>query len=151
MLQKTMERFVLPALASSAIVVLTFYLWMSPTGVDTLCLVVNLIDSDWEPGHIIVGIFKASNIARAILAVIVKMLLSDFHLIDKVISYVKGEGSNLKTLALALTSVVSCKPLALLQPYPGVYFGHIMSKACQNFTDDTKVCIGIKKMSIKEA
>ena len=102
-----------------------------------------LHSSDWEPRHIIVGIFEASDTAGATLAVIVKRLLSDFHLTDKVISYVKDEGSNLRTLASALTSVVSCKPLALLQPYPGVCFGHIMSKACQCSTDNTKVYIGM--------
>ena len=80
-----------------------------------------------------------------------KRLLSNFHLTNKIISYVKDEGSNFKTLALDLTSVVSCKPLALLQPYPGVCCGHIMSKACHYCTHDTKVCIGMKKVPIKEA
>ena len=80
-----------------------------------------------------------------------KRFLSDFHLTNKVISYVKDEGSNLRTLASALTSVVTCKPLALLQPYPGVCFTHIMSKKCQYSTDDAKHCIGMKKASIKEA
>ena len=104
---------------------------MSCMGMDTFCLVVNFMVSDWEPRHITVGIFEASDTARATLAVIVKMLLSYFYFTNKVISYVKDEGSNLRTLALTLTLVVSCKPLALLQPYLGVCFGHIMSKACQ--------------------
>ena len=80
-----------------------------------------------------------------------KRLISDFHLTHKVISYVKDEGSNLRTLASVLTSVASCKPLALLQPYSRVCFGHIMSKACQYTADDTKNCIGMKRMFIKGA
>lgn len=38
-------------------------LWMSRTGVDTFYLVVNFIDSNWEPRHKIVRIFEASNTA----------------------------------------------------------------------------------------
>ena len=49
---------------------------------------------------------EASNIVGAGLAVIVNRLLSDVHLTDKVILYVKDEGNNLRTLASALTSVV---------------------------------------------
>ena len=66
-----------------------------------------------------IGIFEASNTTRATLAVIVKMLLLDFHLTDKVILYVKDEGSNLRTLAPSLTSIVFCKPLTLLRPIWG--------------------------------
>ena len=48
MLQKTMERFVLPTLVSCATLAMTFDLWMLRMGVDTFCLVVNFIDSNWE-------------------------------------------------------------------------------------------------------
>lgn len=130
---------------------MTFDLWMLRTEVDILCLVVNFIDSDWEPRHITLGTYKTSYIGRATLAIIVKMLLSNFHLTDKVILCVKNEGSNLKTLALALTSIVTCKFVALLQPYPRMCFGHIISKTCQYSTDDTRTCIGTKKISIEEA
>ena len=55
----TMDRFVLPALASCATIAVTSDMWMSRTGVDTSCLVVNFMDSDWELRHITVGIFEA--------------------------------------------------------------------------------------------
>ena len=84
------------------------------------------------------------------LAINVKRLLLYFHLIDKGILYVKDEGSNLRTLASSLPIVGSCKPLALLQPYPQVCFRHIMLKVCQNSTYDTKLCVGMKKVSIKD-
>ena len=64
----------LPILASCATIAVIFNPWISHTGVNTYCLVVNFIDSDWEPRHITVGIFKASNTARATLAIIVKKL-----------------------------------------------------------------------------
>ena len=70
MLQKTMECFVLSALANCATIAVAFDLWIPCTGVDTICLVVNFID--WEPRHITIGIFEASDIAGATLAVIVK-------------------------------------------------------------------------------
>jgi hypothetical protein len=43
----------------------------------------------------------------------VKVLLDSFGLFDKVIAYVKDEGSNLGTLTSALTNVVTCSPLQL--------------------------------------
>ena len=46
----------------------------------------------------------------------------------QVIAYVKDEGTNLITLANALSSVVSCDVLGLKEPYSGTCFGHVMSK-----------------------
>jgi hypothetical protein len=40
-----------------------------------------------------------------------KVLLNSFVLFNKVIVYVKDEGSNLGTLIVILTSMVSCFPL----------------------------------------
>jgi hypothetical protein len=60
----------------------------------------------------------------------IKVLLDSFGLLDKVIAYVKDEGSNLSTLTSALTSVVTCSPLQLTSSFVGSCFGHAMSKAC---------------------
>ena len=48
-LQRIMEHFVLPALASYATIIVTLDLWMLRTRVNTFCLVVNFIDSDGNP------------------------------------------------------------------------------------------------------
>ncbi len=58
----------------------------------------------------------------------VKILLDSFGLLDKIIAYVKNEGSNLNTLINALKSIVSYYPFQLLTPFIGSCFGYVMSK-----------------------
>jgi hypothetical protein len=70
----------------------------------------------------------------------VKVLLNSFGLFDKVITYVKDEGSKLNTLTNALTNVVYYSPLPLACPFVGSCFGHAMSKATQYATNNSKVC-----------
>ena len=55
------------------------------------------------------------------------------------------------TLERALQLTVSCDVLDIKQPYVGVCFGHVMSKACQYATDDDKVCREMKELSLKSA
>ncbi len=45
-----------------------------------------------------IGIFEIHNIVGATMANQVKFLLDSFGLLDKIIAYVKDEGSNLNTL-----------------------------------------------------
>ena len=59
MLEKTMDRFVLPLINSCQTASITFDLWMSRTGWDTFALVVNFIDDCWVPRHVTVGLFEA--------------------------------------------------------------------------------------------
>jgi hypothetical protein len=42
---------------------------------------------------------------------IVKPLLAKFKFTQKIIAYVKDEGSNLNTLAIAFFIIISCEPL----------------------------------------
>ncbi len=79
----------------------------------------------------------------------VKVLLDFFGLRDKIIAYVKDEGSNLNTLILALTHVVTCCPFQSTSSFVGSCFGHAMSKACQYAFDDSKVCVGFLEISLK--
>jgi hypothetical protein len=53
------------------------------------------------------------------LAEIVKPLLKKFKLETKVITYVKDEGSNLRSLEKALTDRISCTVIGLKDPYDG--------------------------------
>jgi hypothetical protein len=77
-------------------------------------------------------------------------LLVEYQFTNKIISYIKDEGTNLNTLVVALTSIVSCAPLQLVSPFNGTYFGHVMFKACQYATNDNKVGVGMKKASLVE-
>jgi hypothetical protein len=146
-----MEQYVLPALALADTVTITFDLWQSRAGHDTFTMVVNFVDKEWEPKHVTIGLFECQKTSGAALAEIVKPLLKNFHLHDKVIAYVKDEGSNLVSLATSLTSVASCPVLGLETPYSRTCFGHVMSKVCQHATTDEKVCTSMKKVSVKVA
>jgi hypothetical protein len=53
----------------------------------------------------------------------VKVLLSSYKLLDKVIAYVKDESENLFTLARTFSFVVKCVPLAIETPWQGTCFG----------------------------
>ena len=69
----------------------------------------------------------------------------------QVIAYVKDEGTNLITLANALSSVVSCDVLGLNEPYSGTCFGHVMSKVCKYNTNLDTICSSMKHVSLKNA
>lgn len=61
-----------------------------------------------------------------------KGFLLEYQLTNKIISYVKGEGTNLSILAIALPNViVSYAPLRPSLSYIDTCFGHVTSKACQ--------------------
>ncbi len=51
---KTMEKYAIPTLES-------FDLWMSKSKHDTFAIVINFINSQWAPCHVIMGLFEATN------------------------------------------------------------------------------------------
>jgi len=79
-----------------------------------------------------------------------KVLLVDFNLTSKVIMYVKDEGTNLNSLTIAFTFVVSCEPLQLFQSFASFCIGHVMSKACQYATNEVNVGANMKKVNLKD-
>jgi len=74
---------------------------MFRSGHDTFMLVINFINPQWVPYHVIVGMFKNTNIAGIAMVAQVKDLLFLYSLYDKLITYVKDEGGNLSTLAMS--------------------------------------------------
>jgi hypothetical protein len=96
-------------------------------------------------------LFDAPKTLGIALAEVVKPLLEQFKLQNKIIAYVKDEGSNLRTLERALTDSISCAAIGLKKPYSGVCFGHVISKAYQYATTEDKVCIKMKEVSLKNA
>jgi hypothetical protein len=62
--------------------------------------------------------------------------------------YVEHERSNLQTCAFALTSIVLCSHLALLEPFDGLCLGSPLSKVCWYVTSNDKVSIGLPYASI---
>ncbi len=76
-------------------------LWMSHTSYHTFAMVINFINSFWEPTYVIVDIYKEQNKTNIAMANQVKKLFDSFGLFNKVIVYVKNKWSNLSTLTIA--------------------------------------------------
>jgi hypothetical protein len=74
-----------------------------------------------------------------------KVFLSSYKLLDKVIAYVKDENENLFTLARTFSFVVKCVPLAIETPWQGTCFGHAFNKPYRYACNDTKIAIGFEK------
>ncbi len=70
---------------------------------------------------------------------------------QKILAFVKDEGSNLQTYASALTSIISCNNLGLLEPFDGIFFRHALLKVCQYAIANEKMSIGLPSTSIKVA
>jgi hypothetical protein len=77
---------------------------MSYVHFDMFAMVMNFINSSWEPTCVTIGIIELDNIIGATMANKIKTLLDSFVLLDKVFAC---EGSNLNTLTFALTFMVS--------------------------------------------
>jgi hypothetical protein len=109
----------------------------------------HFIDDQWVPCNVIVAFFQARDTSCATLTIHVKSLVVEFNLTNKIITYVKDEGINLNTLAVALTSVVSSDSLQLDTPYPRTCFAHVMSKACQYAINHDQVSNGMHELILK--
>ncbi len=83
------------------------------------------------------------------MAMQVKELLSLYNLMDKLITYVKDKDDNLSTLAQALISVVNYGLLALVVPWQGSCFDHVLNEACKYVCNDINVCVGFQEVSLK--
>lgn len=82
--------------------------------------------------HITIGFIETPNIFQTTLAKIVKPFLIQFQFIDKLLTYVKDERSNLNTFENGLSTTTSYKLLELGKTFEGKCFGHVMNKVCQN-------------------
>jgi len=81
---------------------------MSKFRCDIFALIINFIDDQWIPYHVIIALFKAKNTSSVILAIKMKTLLLDFNFTNKIIAYVKDQRKDLSILIAILTSIVSC-------------------------------------------
>ncbi len=105
----------------------------------SFALVVNYINKKSKPCHIIVGIFEVHEALRATMVIQSKDLFAHYDLLDKVIAYVKDEGANLNTFTITLSSIMSCVPLLLPQPYVINCYEYAMSKCYQYAINDFKM------------
>jgi hypothetical protein len=147
--EKTKETYVLPLLNDCSCATTNFDLWMSKGAHDVFILIIIFLGFDWKPKHVILVLFEAVETTRQTLIKIFIKLLNAYGLRNKIIAYVKYEGSTLNTLANFLGSIVKCETLSLEENFQGTYFDHAFSKACQYVTTDDKVCKNLKYVSIK--
>jgi len=105
-------------------------LWMSKSSFNTFALVINFINEEWVPCHVIVGMFEALNTSRATLVEQMKSFLVEYQLSIKIIVCVKDESAKLNTIVIALTYVVSFAPLQIASSFIDIFFWHFFFKAC---------------------
>jgi hypothetical protein len=76
-------------------------------------------------------------------------LLNIYGFKNKIIMYVKKEGSNLKTFTSALKFIVKCEALDLKESFQGTYFEHVFFKSCQYVINNEKKYKGFKYVFTK--
>jgi hypothetical protein len=54
-------------------------------------------------------------------------ILDKFGLTQKIVAYIKDEGSNLQTCVTTFNSIMWCGDLDMVEPFDGSYFGHALS------------------------
>ncbi len=81
-------------------------------------VVVKKNSTSWEPKHVIIGLFEAHDMNGATMAMKLKQILDNFSLTQKIMAYVKNEGSNLQTCATTFNSIVSCHHLDMVEHAP---------------------------------
>ncbi len=67
MVRKTMDHHVLLNLASTTMVSISFFLWMSHGGVDTFALIINFLNDTYMPMHITMDLFEVNEIVLKII------------------------------------------------------------------------------------
>ncbi len=78
-------------------------------------------------------------------------MLDKFGLLHLVITFIKDEGTNnLITMIATLHSIIDYEPLNIYRVYEGTCSGHVISKACRYATNDDKVFVRLKNVSVKE-
>jgi hypothetical protein len=97
---------------------------------EVFALVINFLGSDWQPKHVIIGLFEVTETNGQTLARNLIKLLDKYGLKKKIISYVKDEGSNFNAMITWLKVVVIYEFFGLEESFQGTCFGHVFLKAC---------------------
>jgi hypothetical protein len=100
----------------------SFDLSMLKGAYDIFAFVINFLKVDWQPKHIAIRLFETFDTFGHALARYLAKLLSKCDLREKIIAYVKDEGSNLNIMTITLKSVVSYDGLSLTKHFKGNCF-----------------------------
>jgi hypothetical protein len=102
MVTKTMNLHMLPNLSFVIIVSCSFDIWMFRGEVNTFALVITCLEGTLTSRHVIVGLFKVHETTSSAMALQLQDLLEKCGLIHHVITFVKNEGNNLRTMVTTL-------------------------------------------------
>ncbi len=117
LVEKTSQQYVLPALAGYFSAIASFNLWMSKGAHDVFALMINFLNNDWQPKHVIIGLFEAIETTSQALVRSLIELLDKYGLKKKIIAYVKDEGSNFNAMTTALKDVINCESFSLEESF----------------------------------
>jgi hypothetical protein len=149
--KNTKEKYIVSILESCNTCTISFDLWMSKVGVDTFVFIVHFLNDKWELCHVTIDFFEIVETFENAMVLQVNEIPVKHEFNAQVIAYVKDERVNISTKTTILISIISCEVLGLTTPFVGACWGHAMSKCCQYATNDSKVCVGLTSISIKEA
>jgi hypothetical protein len=90
---------------------------------DIFPLVTNILKTNWQPKHFIIGFFEATQVINRILTRHLIKLLNTYGWTKKFLFIVKDDGSNLNVITPTLKSIVSCEYLGLEENFQGSCFG----------------------------
>jgi hypothetical protein len=114
-------------------------------------LMINFLCNKWQPKHVIIGLFEATETIGQTLARSLTKLLDKYGLRKKIIAYVKDEGSNFNAMTTTLKVILNYEPLGLKESFEDICFRHAFLKACQYHIAKEKVCKNLKYVSIISA
>jgi len=149
--ESTKQKYLLRKLVECYYVTTSFDLWISRGAHDIFVLAINFLGVDWQPKHITIGLFEASETIGQVLARNLIALLDEYGLRKKIVAYVKNEGANFNEMTMTLKLVISCEILDLDESFQSTCFNHAFFKACRYGTSKDKVCKKLKCVSIKVA
>ncbi len=95
LVEKMKQIYVLPKLTNCIFAIASFDLYMSKGVHDIFVLVINFLESNWQPKkvYVTIGLFEATKITRQTLTNNLMKLFDQYGLQNKIIAYVKNEGS----------------------------------------------------------
>ncbi len=107
----------MPSLNDCSCATTSFDLQMSKGAHDLFVLVIIFLGFNWKPKQVTLSLFEVVEIIRQVLVRNLIELLDAYGLRNKIITYVKDQGSNLNTLTNALNFVVKCEILGLEESF----------------------------------
>ncbi len=144
--KKTFMKHVKLDLAKCLLATCTFNFQMSK-GAHNIFTMVNFLFINQKPKHIIIGLFKAHDTSGAMMVVKLKQIFNKFEFTQKIMGYVKNQGSNLQTFATTPNSIVLCINLNIIEPFDGFYYRHELSRVCQYAISNDKAFHGLHYVS----